>query len=492
MRVVAALGGNALLQRGQAITAENQRENAREACTALAPVALEHELVIAHGNGPQVGLLALQTAAYPEVETYPLDILGAQTEGMIGYVIEQELGNVLPLELPFATLLTMVEVDRDDPAFPNPPSRSGPLYEPAEADRLAAERGWTFGRTATATAASSLRRSRGASSRSSHPGAAGKGRGGDLRGRRRHPDDVHGRARPAGRRLVGVEAVIDKDLAAGSSRWTADLFVIVTDVDAVYTDWGTPASGDRHTTPGELASSEFAAGSMGPKVGPRSVRRRDRRRADRIDPRDRSAVRGEAGTIVSREAPGGHHRAPGEVTQMSTETRHGHEEQAATDRLVQLSAADRRRGWGRPRGGLEPERSSSGSSTTAERAGEGAAAEHVVGRRGQLSNPMNIMLLIVAVASLGIGQIATGLVVIGLVTFNVVMGTNQELKALASVEALSELQVPHARVRRSGAVEEIESTALVPGDVMLLEAGDSFRPTVGSSCRRPSRSRRRR
>src|SRR5690242_14877232 len=98
MRVVVALGGNALLQRGQALTADNQRVNARTACKALAPVALEHELVISHGNGPQVGLLALQGSAYTEVETYPLDVLDAQTEGMIGYVLQQELGNELPQE----------------------------------------------------------------------------------------------------------------------------------------------------------------------------------------------------------------------------------------------------------------------------------------------------------------------------------------------------------------------------------------------------------
>src|SRR5205807_10027098 len=98
MRVVAALGGNALLRRGQDLTAENQRENARAACKALAPVALEHELVISHGNGPQVGLLALQGSAYQAVDTYPLDVLGAQTEGMSGYIIQQELGKQLPFE----------------------------------------------------------------------------------------------------------------------------------------------------------------------------------------------------------------------------------------------------------------------------------------------------------------------------------------------------------------------------------------------------------
>ena len=108
MRIVVALGGNALLKRGEPMTEEVQRANIRVAAKALAPVAQQHQLVLAHGNGPQVGLLALQASAYKDVEAYPLDVLGAQTEGMIGYMIEQEMGNLLPFEVPFATLLTMV------------------------------------------------------------------------------------------------------------------------------------------------------------------------------------------------------------------------------------------------------------------------------------------------------------------------------------------------------------------------------------------------
>ena len=124
MLIVTALGGNALLRRGQPMTAQNQRDNVRIAAQALAPVAAEHDMVIGHGNGPQVGLLALQGAAYPAVETYPLDVLDAETEGAVGYMIEQELGNLLPFERPFATLLTMIEVDTHDPAFANPTSSS--------------------------------------------------------------------------------------------------------------------------------------------------------------------------------------------------------------------------------------------------------------------------------------------------------------------------------------------------------------------------------
>src|SRR4051812_46025541 len=142
MRIVVALGGNALLKRGEPMNAEVQRANIKVAAQALAPVAQLHQLVISHGNGPQVGLLALQGAAYKPDEAYPLDVLGAETEGMIGYMIEQELGNLLPFEVPFATLLTMVEVDPDDPGFRNPTKFVGPVYEKADADRIAGEKGW--------------------------------------------------------------------------------------------------------------------------------------------------------------------------------------------------------------------------------------------------------------------------------------------------------------------------------------------------------------
>src|SRR4051812_894609 len=144
MRVVVALGGNALLKRGEPMTAENQRINVRVAAPALASVATQHQLVLSHGNGPQVGLLALQAAAYKDVDPYPLDILGAQTEGMIGYVLEQELGNVMPPDVPLATILTMVQVDPADPAFQNPTKFVGPIYSKAEADALTAEKSWVF------------------------------------------------------------------------------------------------------------------------------------------------------------------------------------------------------------------------------------------------------------------------------------------------------------------------------------------------------------
>src|ERR1700757_2373173 len=144
MRIVVALGGNALLKRGEPMTTEVQRANVKVAAAALAPIAREHELVISHGNGPQVGLLALQGAAYKADEAYPLDVLGAETEGMIGYVIEQELGNLMPFEVPFATLLTMVEVNADDPGFRKPTKFVGPIYDKPEADGIAAQKGWVF------------------------------------------------------------------------------------------------------------------------------------------------------------------------------------------------------------------------------------------------------------------------------------------------------------------------------------------------------------
>ena len=140
--------------------------NARTACAALAPLARDHELVIAHGNGPQVGLLALQGSAYKDVEAYPLDVLDAQTEGQIGYILEQELGNVLPFEKHIATLLTMIEVDRNDPAFANPTKPIGPMYTEEQADALAAEKGWAFKPDATGSAASCPRPCRSGSSAS--------------------------------------------------------------------------------------------------------------------------------------------------------------------------------------------------------------------------------------------------------------------------------------------------------------------------------------
>jgi carbamate kinase len=270
MRVVVALGGNALLRSGQEVSAENQRENVRIACRALAPVAAEHELVISHGNGPQVGLLALQGAAYRQVETYPLDVLDAQTEGMIGYMIEQELGNELPARRHLATLLTMIEVDPGDPAFSRPTKPIGPVYSAEEAATLESERGWAFcpdGDAMRRVVPSPLPRrifGVGAIELLLDAGfvviCAG---GGGI------PTAYVEEAAPAGRRLTGVEAVIDKDMASAllAADVHADALIIATDVDGVYRDWGTPQPHlIRRATPAQLSATGFAAGSMGPKV----------------------------------------------------------------------------------------------------------------------------------------------------------------------------------------------------------------------------------
>ena len=267
MRILVALGGNALLKRGEPMTADVQRSNVRVAATALAPVAAQHQLVLSHGNGPQVGLLALQAAAYTEVEPYPLDVLGAQTEGMIGYLIEQELGNLLPAEVPFATILTMIEVDANDPAFADPTKFVGPIYDDAAAHALAREKGWVFKRdgdrlrrVVPSPAPKRIFEIRPIRWLLEHGTVVICAGGGGI------PTSwVAGRERTLG----GVEAVIDKDLASEllAREVDADLFIMATDVDGVYDGWGTPDQRrlDR-VTPDELRRRDFAAGSMGPKV----------------------------------------------------------------------------------------------------------------------------------------------------------------------------------------------------------------------------------
>lgn len=266
MLVVVALGGNALLRRGQPLTAENQRANAKRAAAAIAEIiAADHRVVICHGNGPQVGLLALQSAAYKPDEAYPLDVLGAETEGMIGYLIEQELENVLPTGGQVATLLTQVEVDPKDPAFRRLTKPVGPVYGKAEAEGLAAARGWTIAPD------------------------GGKYRRVVASPLPKHIPDIGvirllvdqgviaicagGGGIPVVRRadgsLIGVEAVIDKDRTGEllARELGADALLMLTDVDAVYLDWGRPGQRPiRRASPDVLAARDFAAGSMGPKV----------------------------------------------------------------------------------------------------------------------------------------------------------------------------------------------------------------------------------
>jgi carbamate kinase len=267
MRVVVALGGNALLRRDEPMTSDNQRANVRMACDALAPVAVEHELVISHGNGPQVGLLALQSAAYEKVPAYPLDILDAETQGMIGYLIEQELGNRLPFEKPLATLLTMIEVDPDDPAFDNPTKPIGPRYSETEAAELTAQRGWTLRqegerwRRVVASPAPKrifeIRQAAWLLERGAVVICAG---GGGI-------PVMYG----PGRQLVGVEAVIDKDRASAllASDLDAEALVLATDVDGVYVDWGTKDArliARAHPDALQSLAKQFDGGSIGPKV----------------------------------------------------------------------------------------------------------------------------------------------------------------------------------------------------------------------------------
>ncbi|TBU93964.1 carbamate kinase [Phytopseudomonas dryadis] len=265
MRIVIALGGNALLRRGEPMSAENQRANIQLACRQIARIAPGNELVVAHGNGPQVGLLSLQAAAYTPVSPYPLDVLGAQTEGMIGYLIEQELGNLLPFETPLATLLTQVEVDADDPAFQHPSKPIGPVYDKAAAERLAAEKGWSiaadgdgFRRVVASPRPKRIFEIRPVQWLLEQGSVVICAGGGGIP--TRYAENG---------RLEGVEAVIDKDLCSAllAEQLQADLLVIATDVDAAYLDWKQPtqrAIASAH--PDALQQLDFAAGSMGPKV----------------------------------------------------------------------------------------------------------------------------------------------------------------------------------------------------------------------------------
>lgn len=252
------------------MTAEKQRENVRMACAELAPVAGGNELVVCHGNGPQVGLLALQSAAYEReahLPSYPLDVLGAQTQGMIGYLLELELGNRLPFDRPLATVLTMIEVDPEDPAFRDPAKFIGPLYAKDEADALASEKGWIFKRDSDAyrrvvpsprpLRIFELRQIEWLLEKGCVVICGGGG-------------GIPTMYLP-GRQLVGVEAVIDKDHASGllAQDIKADWFVMATDVDAVYVDWGKPtqrAIARAHPDALLELATEFPPGSMGPKV----------------------------------------------------------------------------------------------------------------------------------------------------------------------------------------------------------------------------------
>lgn len=310
MRLVIALGGNALLRRGEALSAENQLANVRRAAEQIARVASSNELVVTHGNGPQVGLLALQAAAYAPVEAYPLDVLGAETEGMIGYLLEQELANRLPTSRQVATLLTRVEVDPADPAFAHPSKPIGPVYTPGRAEEIGAARRWAMapdgqGYRRVVASPAPLRvlglepiqwlLERGAVVIAAGGGGIPVARGGDQGAGR--SDALH-----------GVEAVIDKDLCSAllARQLQADCLVIATDVPAVYADWGQPTQRALGTlTPAELSRHVFAAGSMAPKVAAASafVQTTGRRAVIGSLERIEAMLAGEAGTQIRPDAP---------------------------------------------------------------------------------------------------------------------------------------------------------------------------------------------
>lgn len=265
MRIVIALGGNALLKRGEPMTCENQRANVRIATEQIAKAYEGNELIISHGNGPQVGLLALQNNAYKPVPMYPLDVIGGESLGMIGYMIQQELVNFVPKSATLATVLTQTQVDPKDPAFQNPTKPVGPVYDKEEAERLAKQHGWTiaqdndkYRRVVPSPEPKRIWGLKPLKTLVEHGHIVICCGGGGI------PTyfDEQGN-------LVGAEAVIDKDLASSllASEVEADIFVIATDVNGAYVDWGKPTQRRiAEADPESLRAFGFAKGSMGPKV----------------------------------------------------------------------------------------------------------------------------------------------------------------------------------------------------------------------------------
>jgi carbamate kinase len=266
MLVVAALGGNALLRRGEPLTAEAQRTNVAGAADALAQIfRAGHRLVITHGNGPQIGLLALQGAAYKPDEAFPLDVLGAETDGMIGYMIEQALENALGHDRPVATLLTQIEVDPKDPAFDRPTKFIGPVYDKTEAERLAEARDWSIAadgqhwrRVVPSPMPSDIPDLKVLELLLGHDVTLICAGGGGIPVVRR-----------ADGSLIGIEAVIDKDHATAllAHKLKADALLLLTDVEAVFRDFGTNTQAAiRQLSPEDAVRLDLPDGSMAPKV----------------------------------------------------------------------------------------------------------------------------------------------------------------------------------------------------------------------------------
>lgn len=261
--LVVALGGNALLKRGEPLEADIQRKNIELAASTIAQLTRQWRVVLVHGNGPQVGLLALQNSAYDRVTPYPLDILGAESQGMIGYMLQQALKNQLP-QREISVLLTQVEVDEHDPAFRNPTKYIGPVYDAAQADAQEAEKGWVFKADGNA-----FRRV----VPSPQPRRIVESDAIQALITRDHLVICNGGGGvpviEKGDGYHGIEAVIDKDLSAAllASQIRADALLILTDADAVYLDWGKPTQRPlAQVTPELLSEMQFDAGSMGPKV----------------------------------------------------------------------------------------------------------------------------------------------------------------------------------------------------------------------------------
>lgn len=303
MRAVVALGGNALLQRGQELNAENQRANIRVAAAQLEEVHESHQMIIAHGNGPQVGLLSLMDTAYTAVDPYPLDVLGAETVGMIGYMIEQELGNLIPKEDRIVTVLTQIVVDPDDPAFKHPTKPVGPIYDEPESQRLQQEKDWAFApdgqyfrRVVPSPLPQRIIELEAIKLLVDNDVVVICAGGGGIPTAYDENDC-----------LYGVEAVIDKDLASGmlARGLDAEMFVMLTDVANVFVDFGTPEQRAIKTAhPDALDQLEFAAGSMGPKVlGACQFVRETGHRSAIGQLSDLTAIfDNNAGTIVSNDA----------------------------------------------------------------------------------------------------------------------------------------------------------------------------------------------
>lgn len=261
--LVVALGGNALLKRGEPLEADIQRKNIELAARTIAQLTQQWRVILVHGNGPQVGLLALQNSAYDRVTPYPLDILGAESQGMIGYMLQQALKNQLP-QREISVLLTQVEVDAHDLAFSNPTKYIGPIYDDAQAKTLHAEKGWIFKADGKAfrRVVPSPQPKRIVESDAirtliarDHLVICNGGGGVPVVEK---ADGFH-----------GIEAVIDKDLSAAllARQLHADALLILTDADAVYLDWGKPTQRPlAQVKPELLGEMQFDAGSMGPKV----------------------------------------------------------------------------------------------------------------------------------------------------------------------------------------------------------------------------------